>query len=117
MTTPRKIRVDGRSAEGRRYRELRAGIVADMGGERALSTSQNILIDNLCWLVIEREIVGAFQMGGGRVDPAAKRKLDSAIVRVCRLLGFDRSGSAKAGKASGDPVREHMASQHGVDVA
>ena len=88
--TARQIKPDGRSAPARRERELRAGLLRDLGGAAAISTAQRIAVDNLARVQADRECIAAAEASGAAIDPTHKAKLDSTIIRYQRQLGIDR---------------------------
>ena len=80
--------VDGRSSEMRRYRDILAQLVADMGGDP--SEAQTIIARRAATLAVWCEGCEAAMANGGELDIAAFTTASNALRRLLADLGLER---------------------------
>jgi len=94
--------VDHRSAYARRFKELMASMVDDMGGDGAVGEAQKQLIRRAATLSLQAEILEAKAATGEGFDPDAFTKLTNTLNRVLSSLGLKKkagTGAVQAGYA------------------
>lgn len=82
--------VDGRTAEARRFRDIMAEIVSDLGGADLLSEGQRQLARRASMMSVEAERMEAEAIAGGSFDADAFGSLSDRIGRVFNRLGLKR---------------------------
>ncbi len=104
---PSKLAViDGRSAEARRMKEIRAELFEHLGGQA--SKTQAMLIGRIAVLTLRIELMDRAALKGGAVpDNDAKQYLawNNALSRMLRQLGL------KGTPAKAPSLAEHIASK------
>ena len=83
-------KLDGRSAEARRFRDLVRQFVADMGGIEDCSAVKLGLIRRLAAVTVMSEQIEARMANGDRVDVTTLCQLASTALRLSGRLGLDR---------------------------
>lgn len=93
---PNKVRLrsladlDRRTAAAKAAFELKAGIVADLGGEDALTRMQIVLVDNIALLGAALSDMAARYLAGEGADLALYSTLANSQRRLLADLGLDR---------------------------
>jgi hypothetical protein len=82
--------MDGRSRLAREVRDRLSALVADLGGEDALSHAQRSLCQRAVWLELCIEHEETRIAEGGGVDIGPHTQLVGGLVGVYRLLGLKR---------------------------
>ena len=84
------VEVDGRSAEARRFRDILAEIVSDLGGSDTLSEGQRQLSRRAAMLSVEAERMEAASIAGEAFDLSAYGSLTDQLGRCFNRLGLRR---------------------------
>ncbi len=87
-------RVDGRSVEARRYREVYRHLVFAIDGDAELYEAQRQLVRRACTLIVESERMETAQAKGEQIDFETYRKLTNTLSRLFRALGIETTGVA-----------------------
>lgn len=107
---PHKLQViDGRSAEARRMKAIRAELVEHVGGNP--STAQRLLIDRVAMLLLRMELMDREALAGSPmtdIDQRAYLGWNNAVSRALRHLGLDSKEQPKR-KTLADHLRERAA--------
>lgn len=105
VTSGRKLFVEGdpNSAWSRRYRDLIAGHIADMGGADMLSEAQKSLIRRASAIECELELMEGELSKGSEIDLDVFTRSSSHLRRILETLGIER----KPRDATVD-LRQHM---------
>lgn len=82
--------VDGRTEAARRFRDVLAEIVSDLGGADILSEGQRQLARRAAMMSVEAERQEAEAVAGGKLDPDAFGALADRLGRVFNRLGLKR---------------------------
>jgi len=82
--------LDDRTRAAQVVREMRAEIIADLGGETTLSTLERSAIDHVALTAAMIRDVGVRWLKGDEVDPAAVATLVNAYNRTAAILGWQR---------------------------
>lgn len=82
--------VDGRTAAARRYRDVQAAIVADLGGDDAISEGERQLVRTAASLAVQREQADARVAAGDKVDAEDYVRIVNALTRVLQAIGLRR---------------------------
>ncbi len=82
--------VDGRTESARRFRDVLAEIVSDLGGADLLSEGQRQLARRAAMMSVEAERQEAEAVAGGKLDPDAFGALADRLGRVFNRLGLKR---------------------------
>ena len=82
--------LDGRSTSARMAKQLRAAIANDLGGQDALSTMQQALVNNAALLGAMLEDIGAKFLAGEKADTAEFATLANSQRRLLADLGLHR---------------------------
>ena len=92
VTNGRRLFVegDGNSAWSRRYRDLIAGHISDMGGRSLLSEAQVSLIKRASAIEVELELAEGKLSRGEEVDLDAFTRAASHLRRILESLGMKR---------------------------
>lgn len=92
VTNGRRLFVDGddRSAWSRRYRDLVAGHIADLGGRGLLSEAQLSLVKRAAAIEIELERMEGSLSAGALVDLDLFTRSASHLRRIFETLGVER---------------------------
>jgi hypothetical protein len=91
--------VDGRSASGRRFRDLMRGYAAELGGIDSVSEPQRALCSQAATMTIQLEALQGQVVAGGAVDPELIIRTANAQLRTLEALGL-RKGSKPPDGAS-----------------
>ena len=83
-------RVDGRTAAARRFRDILAEMLVDLGGSDRLSEIQRQLVRRFASLSVEAEILEMSIAQGKPLDLQAYSVIVSALSRLASLLGLER---------------------------
>lgn len=81
---------DGRSVWTRRWRDLVAAHLSDLGGEEIASAAQVALARRAATLEIELERQEATLSAGGEIDLDAFNRASGGLRRILETLGVDR---------------------------
>ena len=92
VTNGRKLFVagDGNSAWSRRYRDLIAGHVSDLGGSDVLSEAQKSLVRRVATIELELEQMDGKLSMGDEIDLDAYGRATNTLRRTLETLGIDR---------------------------
>ncbi len=82
--------VDGRTEAARRFRDVLAEIVSDLGGSDGLSEGQRQLARRAAMMSVEAERMESEAVAGGKLDPDAFGALADRLGRVFNRLGLKR---------------------------
>jgi len=82
--------VDGRTAAAKRFRDVLAEIVSDLGGADLLSEGQRQLARRAAMMSVEAERQEAEAVAGGKLDPDSFGALADRLGRVFNRLGLQR---------------------------
>jgi hypothetical protein len=83
--------VDGRSALARRFRDVLAEIISDLGGHDAgLSEVQRQIARRIATIAVECERLEAQAMSGETIDLELYGRLADRLGRACQRLGIKR---------------------------
>ena len=82
--------VDGRTEAARRFRDVLAEIVSDLGGADILSEGQRQLARRAAMMSVEAERQEAEAVAGGKLDPDSFGALADRLGRVFNRLGLKR---------------------------
>ena len=82
--------IDGRSATARRFRDVLAEIVADLGGSDRLSEGQRQIARRCAMLAVECEKIEALGVAGEPIDLDTYGQLTDRIGRAFQRLGLKR---------------------------
>ncbi len=82
--------IDGRSREARRFRDVLAEIVSDLGGHNGLSEGQRQLARRCAMLAVECEKIEALGVAGKAIDLEQYGQLTDRIGRCFQRLGLRR---------------------------
>lgn len=83
--------IDGRSAQARRFRDVLAEIVSDLGGPDLLSEGQRQLARRCAMLAVECEKLEALGVAGKAIDLEKYGQLTDRIGRAFQRLGLRRT--------------------------
>jgi len=83
--------VDGRTAAAKRFRDVLAEIVSDLGGADLLSEGQRQLARRAAMMSVEAERQEAEAVAGGKLDPDSFGALADRLGRVFNRLGLKRT--------------------------
>ena len=84
------VEVDGRSAEARRFRDIFAEIVSDLGGSDTLSEAQRQLARRATLMSVQAELMEADSLIGKPLDLDAYGALSDRLGRCLNRLGIKR---------------------------
>lgn len=96
--------VDQRSAEARRFRDVLAEIVSDLGGTEGLSEGQRQLARRAAMMSIQCEVMEGKAIAGEPIDLDAFGQLSDRIGRAFNRLGLKRV----AKPLEHDPIHAHF---------
>lgn len=82
--------IDGRSSTARRFRDVLAEIVADLGGSDRLSEGQRQIARRCAMLAVECEKIEALGVAGEAIDLDTYGQLTDRIGRAFQRLGLKR---------------------------
>ncbi len=83
--------VDGRSKEARRFRDVLAEIISDLGGADGLSEGQRQLARRCALMSVECEKMEAKSVAGEAIDLDVFGQLSDRIGRAFQRLGLKRT--------------------------
>ena len=98
--------VDGRSRSARRYRDIVSALVAERGGEAALSESEKALVRSAASLTVQSEAMAAAMVRGEPIDPEQMTRVNNALTRTLSALN-----KRKPAKAAAPDLASHLASK------
>lgn len=81
-------KVDGRTSEARRWRDVYRELVATLGGENKVSEPQRFAVRRVASMVVGSELLDAKIANGVSVDLDVYLRLSSTIARTLRSLGI-----------------------------
>lgn len=82
--------VDGRTLEYRRFRDVEAEVLADLGGADATSEGERLLARKAASLTVQTERLDARVAAGEAVDGEDYVRLANCLTRVLLALGLRR---------------------------
>jgi hypothetical protein len=82
--------VDQRSAIARRFRDVIAAVVSDLGGTTNTSETKVHLVRRFAALVVQAEAMEAQLAEGKQIDASAHAHISSTLVRLASRIGVDR---------------------------
>lgn len=83
-------RLDKRTVLGRAVVDRYEGIVADLGGEEALTNIKRSLVRRFTWFEVMLEGIECRAAAGEGVDIGAWTQLTNSWLGIARMLGLDR---------------------------
>ena len=83
-------KVDGRTADARRYRDLTISLADDLGGAAGLSEAQRALVRQAAAMIVQSEALQAAVLRGELVDVEQLTRLANAATRILTRLGIKR---------------------------
>jgi hypothetical protein len=107
---------DGNSAWSRRYRDLIAGHVSDMGGRDIISEAQLSLIRRSSAIECELELMEGKLSKGEPVDLDTFTRAASHLRRILETLGLERIPRQVGGVTLGELLREDLRQQREAAV-
>jgi hypothetical protein len=111
--------VDGRSLIARRYRDIAAAILIDMGGDDACSESKKQLIRRFAAAAVLAEQMESKLANGEQIDISQHALLTSTMVRVARQIGIKRYAKDISVPSLGELISaerdEHRRQHHEAD--
>jgi hypothetical protein len=87
--------VDGRSAEARRFRDLKISFADDCGGAAAFTESQRALVAQAATLTIQAERLQASMLQGEAVDVEQQTRVANSLARTLARLGIRKRVGTK----------------------
>jgi hypothetical protein len=105
------VGVDGRSEQGRRYRDLVESLASDLGGFDQLSEAAKGLVRTCAALTARAEHIQAAVVRGDPVDDEQLTRLTNAQTRMLRALAALASGRAKPSDIAKPSLRERLAAR------
>jgi hypothetical protein len=84
------VEIDGRTAWGRRYRDIVAALADDAGGLSSLSELKYALIRRVAALILESEKIEVSLARGEKADVDLLARISSHIRRLGEAIGIDR---------------------------
>jgi hypothetical protein len=82
--------VDGRSADGRRYRDLSISFANDLGGADGLTEAQRALVRQAAAMIMQSERLQSAALRGELVDVEQLTRLANSVTRILSRLGIKR---------------------------
>ena len=82
--------IDGRTRAARRYRAIREGIYADMGGGETLSEVQRQMVSKFATMAIQLEVMEATALAGGDIDVDLFGRVSAHMRRLGETIGIER---------------------------
>jgi hypothetical protein len=99
--------LDGRSSAARRFRDLVAAFINDMGGADQCSDIKLGLLRRLAAVTVQAEVLEARMINGEQVDIGTLCTLASTTVRLSQRLGIERV-PRDVTQSLDDILREHQ---------
>lgn len=96
--------VDGRTMEARRFRDVLAGIVSDLGGSDVLSEGQVQLARRAALMSVQCEVMEGDAVQGKAIDLEQFGRLTDRLGRA-----FHRLGLKRVAKVVSNPLADHFA--------
>lgn len=111
-------RPDGRTREARLLKQMRAALVAHLGGEGRLTPPRRALVERAAMLQLRLAILDAKILDGGFTDHDSRAYLawNNSLARLLGQLGLEPAAS----KQPADPMaalRAHVAARQGSEAA
>lgn len=106
---------DGRSAGARRFRDVLAGLAAEVGGLDSLSESEKQIARRAASTSIECELIEAERAAGSEVDPTRYATVLNAQRRAMR--DFEGLRKAKAGRKPKTPTLQRYLAEKASQAA
>jgi hypothetical protein len=107
---PQRMSINGRTAVGRRVRDLAEGFVAQLGGWPGLSDTIAANVRKAAELTALAERTRAEALRNGNIDPLALVRLEGAANRAVRALNLDRKPAP-----AGPTLTAYLASLRGAE--
>ena len=85
-----RSQLDGRTKARRHFDAIASGIIADLGGEEALTTVQRHLVEAFAGAAVTVNDLNARLLLGGKVDVVEHSQAISILVRIATRLGLKR---------------------------
>jgi hypothetical protein len=82
--------IDQRTHAARNAKQIRAAVIADLGGEEVLSTLQAIMADNAAVLACQLADLKVRWLRGDEIDPAVVATITNVFNRTAAQLGINR---------------------------
>jgi hypothetical protein len=98
------VDVDGRTAEARRFRDIFAEIVSDLGGAEGLSEAQRQLARRATLMSVQCELLEASSITGTAIDLDTYGQLSDRLGRAFTRLGIKRTARV----VDVNPLAEHF---------
>jgi hypothetical protein len=82
--------LDRRSLEFKRYEEVRCAVIADLGGEDAVSTAEAQITDKAAFIAMTLETMQITALSGEQIDLQRYGELTDRLRRLFEAVGFSR---------------------------
>lgn len=82
--------VDGRSAQARRWKELYAALVQELGGESRIAETTRQLVKRAATISVRLEQLEARLLDGRKIDDLSFNRLSATLSRLLRQIGVDK---------------------------
>jgi hypothetical protein len=82
--------LDRRSLEFKRYEEVRAAVIADLGGEDAVTTAEAQITDKAAFIAMTLEQMQITALSGEQIDLQRYGELTDRLRRLFEAVGFSR---------------------------
>jgi hypothetical protein len=86
----RSCDLDRRSLEFKRYEEVRAAVISDLGGEDAVSTAEAQITDKAAFIAMTLERMQITSLNGEAIDLQRYGELTDRLRRLFESVGFSR---------------------------
>jgi hypothetical protein len=86
----RTCNLDRRSLEFKRYEEVRCAVIADLGGEDAVSTAEAQITDKAAFIAMTLETMQITALSGEQIDLQRYGELTDRLRRLFEAVGFSR---------------------------
>ena len=86
----RSCDLDRRTLEFKRYEEVRAAVIADLGGEDAVSTAEAQITDRAAFIAMILETMQITSLNGEQIDLQRYGELTDRLRRLFESVGFTR---------------------------
>jgi hypothetical protein len=105
--------VDGRTAAGRRFRDLCRALADDLGGEASLTQAEILTVRNAASITVAAEAMQGRILRGEPVDPDEMTRLANASARLLGALRTKRT----ARKPNAPSLAEYLETKRAKEVA
>jgi hypothetical protein len=109
----RLVGIDGRSARGRRFRDLMRSFAEEVGGLDSISEAQRALCSQAAVLTVQVESMQARVIAGEVVDPELIVRVGNVQLRALQALGVRKGPKVVDG---GNALAEYLAARAADDA-